>query len=75
MCGNSRRTFDDRREMDVTTAIQLQRLCLMMAGLAIVVLPLSGAMDLSTPASVVMVAVGLLFTSRIATRMVAARPF
>jgi hypothetical protein len=75
MCGNSRRTFDDRRETDVTTAIQLQRLCLMMAGLAIVVLPLSGAMDLSTPASVVMVAVGLLFTSRIATRMVAARPF
>ena len=59
----------------MTTAIQLQRLCLMMAGLAIVVLPLSGAMDLSTPASVVMVAVGLLFTSRIATRMVAARPF
>jgi hypothetical protein len=75
MCGNSRRTFDDRRETDVTTAIQLQRLCLMMAGMAIVVLPLSGAMDLSTPASVVMVAVGLLFTSRIATRMVAARPF
>lgn len=75
MCGNSRRTLDDRRETDVTTAIQLQRLCLMMAGMAIVVLPLSGAMDLSTPASVVMVAVGLLFTSRIATRMVAARPF
>lgn len=68
-----RSIFDDRQESDVNTALQVQRLCLMFAGIAAVILPLSGTLDLPTPATILVVAVGLLFTSRMATRMRLAR--